>query len=220
MRCAPCPMPFWSAQTHIATITRPLRCGTAMNIQPAKIVMTRSGNLDRNTRFFTEGAAEKIVLTSGDPCDHLKDIATIIPFDGSAHDATCQLQAHGIKTLMIEGGAQIQQYFLDAGTIDEIRLSKIGISSWMIRARLSAARASVRTVVREQTAARTASWHATAKTSTRPCCGMPSHKLKKPSSRPVSRRLRHRDAHHRIIGQDPQETDATCHAEQAAIDKP
>ena len=194
------------------------------DIQPAKIVMTRSGNLNRNTRFFTEGAAEKIVLTSGDPCDHLKDIATIIPFDGSAHDATCQLQAHGIKTLMIEGGAQIQQYFLDADAIDEIRLSKnqhIIVNDPRAPAFPQHALPSA-TVMREQTCGQNSvTWHATAKNIDQTLL---RHAVAQAEKSPAADRYRVgcviADTHHRIISTGfTQETDATCHAEQAAIDK-
>lgn len=91
--------------------------------QPKKIVLTRSGDLPADSRFFTEGNAEKIILMPDIALapDHLP--AQTVQCGVKIDDIVKTLEDIGIKRLMIEGGAQIQRLFIQSGQINELRLS-------------------------------------------------------------------------------------------------
>ncbi len=97
---------------------------------PVKITVSRSGHLDPHARFFTEGAGEKIVFLSADaPTDsaaRLQEVATVIRIPGpdiAPEQILTQLEARGLHSLFIEGGAQILTQFLSHDAVDYLRLA-------------------------------------------------------------------------------------------------
>lgn len=95
--------------------------------QPVKATISRSGDLPPDARFFTCGAADRIVyLPSGvPPPDRLRGLATVVgagdPLDPLRvlHD----LAGRGVARVMVEGGTSVQALFLTAGLVDEIQLA-------------------------------------------------------------------------------------------------
>ncbi len=73
-----------------------------------KVVVSRSGELDPQSKFFTQGDGEKIVL-SGDTF--------------TAEDIVARLRKRGIETLMVEGGSTVLSMFLREKIWDEFRLA-------------------------------------------------------------------------------------------------
>lgn len=97
---------------------------------PVKIVITRSGNINADSRFFTEGSGKKIVFcttsTPSEKIDHLAGVATIVPCrtEITANTILEYLSATGITKIMVEGGAMIQEMFFAEGCVDILRLGR------------------------------------------------------------------------------------------------
>jgi riboflavin-specific deaminase-like protein len=94
--------------------------GTAPD--PVKVTLTASGDLDPGSRFFTAGAADKIVYTPEPAKLDLGRAATVARADGLA-EVVADLDARGIGRLMVEGGSTILAAFLAAGLADELHLA-------------------------------------------------------------------------------------------------
>lgn len=98
--------------------------------QPAKIVITRSGNINPDSRFFAEGFGKKIVFCSPDTpfqnLDRLARVATIItcPAEITASIILEHLTSLGITNIMVEGGAKIQEMFFAEQCVDILRLGR------------------------------------------------------------------------------------------------
>ncbi|HEY8191314.1 MAG TPA: dihydrofolate reductase family protein [Alphaproteobacteria bacterium] len=84
---------------------RQKRIAVGMQPDPVKVTITASGNIDAAAKFFTDGAGEKLVYHDG-----------IMPM-------LTDLEKRGIKTLLVEGGANILRQFLTAGLFDECRIA-------------------------------------------------------------------------------------------------
>jgi 5-amino-6-(5-phosphoribosylamino)uracil reductase len=94
--------------------------------QPAKITLTRGGDLDPAARFFTAGNAEKIVyLPAGvRPPSRLDALATVVPAGDPLDPALVlrDLAGRGIRRLLVEGGTAVHTLLLTADLVDEIQL--------------------------------------------------------------------------------------------------
>lgn len=90
----------------------------------AKITLTVSGDLNPTSRFFTEGAGEKIVFSARDLPD-LESVATIIRTDGPATPAflITELEKRGMERLFVEGGARMLRQLFAADAVDTLRLA-------------------------------------------------------------------------------------------------
>ena len=89
---------------------------------PTRVVITRSGNLDPEARFFTVGEARRIVF-SEKPVPALESVAEVICCEEGikARRIVTELERRGINRLMVEGGAKTLQLFLDEGLADVVR---------------------------------------------------------------------------------------------------
>ncbi len=89
-----------------------------------RVVVTRSGALARDLRFFGEGEGERIVFSNTQQ-DHLKDVAEVIFSEDSitSRQIVTELEKRNIRHLLVEGGAQILQLFLNEGMADTIRVA-------------------------------------------------------------------------------------------------
>ena len=94
--------------------------------QPAKITITRGGDLDPAARFFTAGDAEKIVyLPAGvPPPSRLDALVTVVPAGDPLDPALVlrDLAGRGIRRLLVEGGTAVHTLLLTADLVDEIQL--------------------------------------------------------------------------------------------------
>ncbi len=119
--------------------TRQERIAAGMEADIAKVVVSRSGCLDPESKFFTEGSGRKIVfMETPDGTDaarrmgtavapvapELAQAAEIIAAQHITARFICsELSAMGYGSLMVEGGSQILTMFLEEGVADEFRLA-------------------------------------------------------------------------------------------------
>jgi 5-amino-6-(5-phosphoribosylamino)uracil reductase len=107
---------------------RARRVARGHTASPAKVTITRSGDLDPSAAFFTAGEAERLVVCPSDVVaplqDRLGDAATVV--DGGAtltmRSVTETLGERGIDRLMVEGGSRVHTQFLTEGLADELQL--------------------------------------------------------------------------------------------------
>lgn len=104
-----------------------IACGKPADI--TKVVISGSGNLDSNLRFFTEAPeAKKIVICKPEAGATLQQrlgtAAEVVALPIiSAHTIVYALSQHGIESLLIEGGAKLLKLFMDEEMIDVLRLA-------------------------------------------------------------------------------------------------
>ena len=78
--------------------------------------------LDPASRFFTTGNADKIVYTPDPDRLDLGADATVVRADGLP-EMLADLDARGVRRLMVEGGSAVLAAFLTAGLADELHLA-------------------------------------------------------------------------------------------------
>jgi len=81
----------------------------ALHGAKARVVVTKSGDLDPALRFF-DGSAPSIVVTTDSEVLDPREILE-------------RLTAHGIDSVFIEGGTRVLTAFLASGTFDALRLA-------------------------------------------------------------------------------------------------
>ena len=111
---------------------RSARQERGLPVSPAKVTITGSGNLDPQASFFTAGGAEvcKLVYCASPAVRAAQDRLSMAPATsiidaGSPLDlvtVVTDLEARGIRRLMVEGGQDIHTQFLAAGLVDELQL--------------------------------------------------------------------------------------------------
>lgn len=107
---------------------RAARRATGRPASPAKVTLTRTGNIDAGARFFTTGDTARYVYT----CDaqaavlraRLRSVATVVgagdPLD--VERMLADLAGRGVERLMVEGGGGVHTLFLTAGVVDELHV--------------------------------------------------------------------------------------------------
>ena len=98
------------------------RDNPSLKLVPMRVVISRSGNLDPEARFFTVGEAQRVVFTQR-PNPALERVAEVILCEEgiTARRVVTELERRGVNRLMVEGGAKTLQLFLDEGLADEVR---------------------------------------------------------------------------------------------------
>jgi 5-amino-6-(5-phosphoribosylamino)uracil reductase len=95
---------------------------------PAKVTVTRSGDLDPHSHFFTLGTVDKIVYC---PVAAERAVATAVGCSATvvglgtrvtARAVAEDLAARGVQRLMVEGGATVHTQFLTENLADELQL--------------------------------------------------------------------------------------------------
>lgn len=109
---------------------RKQREARGLKAEPIKVTLTRSGLLAPDAKFFTEGDGLKIVYCPQEAEKALRDrlgkIAEVVGLSGDTPfvaQTAADLERRGVRTLMVEGGAEILTQFLSAGLADELRLA-------------------------------------------------------------------------------------------------
>jgi 5-amino-6-(5-phosphoribosylamino)uracil reductase len=106
------------------------RTSRGLPASPAKVTLTRRGDLAPTAAFFTTGDAEKIVYCPSRAADDVRArlgaVATVVD-TGPAPDVDAalvleHLSARGIDRLMVEGGGTVLTQFLTADLVDELHL--------------------------------------------------------------------------------------------------
>jgi riboflavin biosynthesis pyrimidine reductase len=97
---------------------------------PPIAVVTRSGNLDWSSPFFTEAEARPIVVTTSDVDEGVVDrggqVAEFLIAGTDRVDpalALDQLYRDGYRSVLLEGGPALNSDFLEAGRLDELCLT-------------------------------------------------------------------------------------------------
>jgi 5-amino-6-(5-phosphoribosylamino)uracil reductase len=106
------------------------RVARGLPATPAKVTLTRRGDLPATAAFFTAGDAQKLVYcpapVAGAVRARLGDAATVVgtgPGDDVDVPAVLEdLSARGINRVMVEGGGSVLTQFLTAGLVDELHL--------------------------------------------------------------------------------------------------
>lgn len=96
---------------------------------PLKVTISRTGNLNPASNFFTAEDVEKLVYVPSSSeestAERLGGVATVIaagdPLD--LPTVLADLASRGVKRLMVEGGGHIHTLFLTAEVVDEIHLA-------------------------------------------------------------------------------------------------
>lgn len=90
---------------------------------PWKATVTRTGRLDPGMRFFTCGSGRKIVFST-QPLPQLSECAEVIVSERiTAARIATELEKRGVRSLLVEGGADILRMFLSEGMAHTLRLS-------------------------------------------------------------------------------------------------
>jgi 5-amino-6-(5-phosphoribosylamino)uracil reductase len=95
---------------------------------PTKVAILGHGDIDPESRFFTQGDTDKIVYCATKTARHnrarLDGRATVVdggePVDPAM--ALEDLAGRGVRRLLVEGGSTIHTMFLTAGLVDELQL--------------------------------------------------------------------------------------------------
>lgn len=107
---------------------RAARTARGLPAYPLKVTLTRSGNLDRDLKFWHHGG-EKVVYAPDDAAGQLQaelaGLADVVSTGKtlSVADVLADLGQRGIGRLMVEGGGTIHTQFLAAGLADELQLA-------------------------------------------------------------------------------------------------
>jgi 5-amino-6-(5-phosphoribosylamino)uracil reductase len=111
-------------------IYREMRLDKGLPENPLKVTLTNSGHLDPNSRFFQEGSQEKLVYCPKKIEDKLQKslshVATVQGLEGSEVSPLLLLEdlnQRGVSRLLIEGGAKINQLFLQHNLVNVLRLA-------------------------------------------------------------------------------------------------
>lgn len=107
---------------------RQARRSQGLTESPAKVTVTRCGDLDPDARFFTFGDADRFVYCATDvvpaTTSRLVGVASVVDAGDPPDLASilADLANRGVGRLMVEGGTSIHTQFLAAGLVDELQL--------------------------------------------------------------------------------------------------
>ncbi len=106
------------------------RVSRGLPASPAKVTLTRRGDLAATAAFFTTGDSDKIVYCPSRAADDVRTrlgaAATVVD-TGPAEDVDVRLvlehlSARGVDRVMVEGGGTVLTQFLTADLVDELHL--------------------------------------------------------------------------------------------------
>jgi 5-amino-6-(5-phosphoribosylamino)uracil reductase len=107
---------------------RDARTAAGLAPDPARVVLSRSGDLDPAARLFTTGS-DRIVYVASPAAnttrDRLGHAADVVDAGDPAdlHRVLADLAVRGVARLLVEGGESVHTQFLAAGLADELRLA-------------------------------------------------------------------------------------------------
>ncbi|MFE6800985.1 dihydrofolate reductase family protein [Streptomyces sp. NPDC057681] len=105
------------------------RLAAGLSAYPLKVAVTASGDLDAGDPFWTTGG-EKVVYTTDAGAvlarERLGALAEVVALGGTVDWARVLddlASAHGVRRLMVEGGARVHTQLLQRGLADEVQLA-------------------------------------------------------------------------------------------------
>ncbi len=105
---------------------REARAARGLRPDPIRVVVSRSGELDRGARLFGPGESVPLVYVRGQVLasarSRLDRVAEVVGAEG-LDDVLGDLAARGIGRLMVEGGSSVLTQFLAGGLADELALA-------------------------------------------------------------------------------------------------
>ncbi len=107
---------------------REARIARGLRPDPARVVVSRGGDLDPAARIFAAGADRIVYVSSGAvrrTAERLGPAAEVVDAGSPVGlgRVLADLVVRGIARLLIEGGGSVHTQFLAAGLADELRLS-------------------------------------------------------------------------------------------------
>lgn len=109
---------------------RQKRVAAGLPAEPARIIITRTGQLPLDARFFAEGSGQRIVLTTPriDETMHtaLRKVADVHLLDTDEPSPAAiadELSKLGLRRVLIEGGSSILTQFVADNVADELRVA-------------------------------------------------------------------------------------------------
>jgi 5-amino-6-(5-phosphoribosylamino)uracil reductase len=106
------------------------RLARGLPASPARVTLTRSGNLDPSARFFTAGGGVRLVYAPHPAAPGIRQRlagsgAEVVDAGEplSLDTVLADLAARGVRRLMVEGGGRLHVQFLSAGLADELHLA-------------------------------------------------------------------------------------------------
>lgn len=92
--------------------------------QPLGVVVSRSGDLPANHRFWSGNKEERIVFVAGSTPDWLEQKAKVVNFSGDLAEVLDILYDRlRVRVLLLEGGASLNYQFIEQGWADEFFLT-------------------------------------------------------------------------------------------------
>jgi 5-amino-6-(5-phosphoribosylamino)uracil reductase len=104
------------------------RTSRGLSATPAKVTLTRRGELDARANFFATGDSEKLVYCATPAVDRVRGrlarVATVVDGGGDVDVRRLSEDLHrrGVRRLMVEGGGMTHTQFLVADLADELQL--------------------------------------------------------------------------------------------------
>lgn len=109
---------------------RDLRKKEQKSTEPIKVVMTRSGDIKPEARFFTEGQGQKLIYAPRAAASLMPHSLTQCSEMIFSEEKDCALSSilydlytRGVLRLLVEGGTAVNYLFLSSGLVDELRLA-------------------------------------------------------------------------------------------------
>ena len=91
--------------------------------QPAKVIISKSLNLSPDARLFGSSGAVYVIHPGGTPAVPLPSAQLLAVSEMNPAAWVRALKGAGISALMVEGGAQILNAFLESGCFDRFRIA-------------------------------------------------------------------------------------------------
>jgi len=104
------------------------RVARGVPADPAKVTLTERADLDARARFFTTGFGQRLVYCAAAKAEQARDrlgkVATVMDAGDriDVRELAADLDARGMRRLMVEGGGSVLTQFLTAGAADELQL--------------------------------------------------------------------------------------------------
>jgi 5-amino-6-(5-phosphoribosylamino)uracil reductase len=107
---------------------RAARIASGREPDPVRVVISRSGNLDRAARLFSTGTDRIVYVSSAaaeETTSRLGDAATVADAgpEPRLDRILDDLAVRGVTRLLVEGGGSLHSEFLAAGLADELQLA-------------------------------------------------------------------------------------------------
>ncbi len=99
------------------------RMSQGMPAEPARVIISRSGEVPIESRIFSEGEG-RIIIFSNIERPEMSNAEVIVSPEIDAAFVVTELEKRGVINLFVEGGAQILELFIAQGVVDTLRVAR------------------------------------------------------------------------------------------------